>query len=477
MRYGQKLSYNKELTPQVLIKMLIDPILIIGTLIGLILFEHDPLDPKYFVLAMIVFALSFPGNWARSRSIRDELEHIFNNWVFIAGFISIFGYATGYINYFPHDLIIKWLWLTPAVLLVGHIGISQFLSSIQYTSFANRTAVIVGVSDLGLQLRNKMQADNELNLEFKGFFDDREIDRLTKAVEAADYESDYIPSNNLKDEEIIGKFKLLSSYVKTHAIDIIYIALPMASQPRVLELLDDLKDTTTSIYFVPDIFIFDLIQARIDDVAGIPVVAVCETPFSGMNGLIKRGSDIVMTCFLMIPLLPIMGLVALGVKMSSPGPIIFKQMRYGLDGQKISVYKFRSMTVTENGEQIIQAKKNDSRVTRFGAFIRKTSLDELPQFVNVLQGRMSIVGPRPHAIAHNEMYRKVIKGYMIRHKVKPGITGWAQVNGLRGETDTIEKMQARIEFDIDYLRQWSLLLDTKIIFRTVFLVFMDSKAY
>jgi putative colanic acid biosysnthesis UDP-glucose lipid carrier transferase len=244
-----------------------------------------------------------------------------------------------------------------------------------------------------------------------------------------------------------------------------------------LDLLDSLKDTTISIYFVPDIFIFDLIQARIDDIGGIPVVAVCETPFSGLNGLIKRLSDIILSILILIMISPILLAVAIGVKLSSKGPVLFKQRRYGLDAEEILVYKFRSMTVAENGSVVTQATKNDTRVTQFGSFIRKTSLDELPQFINVLQGCMSIVGPRPHAVAHNEIYRKVIKGYMIRHKVKPGITGWAQVNGFRGETDTVDKMEARIEYDLDYLRKWSLALDLKIILRTILLVFKDRNAY
>jgi putative colanic acid biosynthesis UDP-glucose lipid carrier transferase len=169
--------------------------------------------------------------------------------------------------------------------------------------------------------------------------------------------------------------------------------------------------------------------------------------------------------------------IALLVKLDSPGPVIFKQRRYGLDGQEILVYKFRSMTVTEDGAAVQQASKNDMRVTRLGAILRKTSLDELPQFINVLQGRMSIVGPRPHAVAHNEMYRSLIKGYMVRHKVRPGITGWAQVNGQRGETDTLDKMQSRIDCDLDYLRNWSLQLDLFIIWKTIRLVFKDGAAY
>jgi putative colanic acid biosynthesis UDP-glucose lipid carrier transferase len=209
----------------------------------------------------------------------------------------------------------------------------------------------------------------------------------------------------------------------------------------------------------------------------MPVISVCETPFRGFNGFAKRLSDVVFSLLILILIAPLLVGIAIAVKVTSPGPIIFKQRRYGLDGEEILVYKFRSMTVTEDGGSIQQATKNDARITPLGACLRKTSLDELPQFLNVLQGRMSIVGPRPHAVAHNEMYRKLIKGYMVRHKVKPGITGWAQVNGFRGETETLDKMQGRIDYDLDYLRHWSLRLDIHIILRTVRLVAKDSQAY
>jgi len=260
-------------------------------------------------------------------------------------------------------------------------------------------------------------------------------------------------------------------------VDLIYITLPMASQPRILKLLDELCDTTASIYFVPDIFLFDLIQARMDTIGGMPVVAVCETPFYGFDGLIKRVSDVVLASTILTLISPLMVAIATGVKLSSPGPALFKQRRYGLDGREITVYKFRTMTVIEDGNAIRQATRNDPRVTPFGAFLRRYSLDELPQFINVLQGRMSVVGPRPHAVAHNELYRKLIKSYMIRHKVKPGITGWAQVNGLRGETDTLEKMRARIEYDLAYLRNWSLRLDFQIVLKTIRVVLEKQNAY
>jgi putative colanic acid biosynthesis UDP-glucose lipid carrier transferase len=249
----------------------------------------------------------------------------------------------------------------------------------------------------------------------------------------------------------------------------------MTSQQRVLDLLDELKDSTASIYFVPDLFTFDLIQARFDHVQGIPVVAICESPFTGMSAVIKRLSDVVMSSAILLMIWPLLLAVAIAVKVSSKGPVFFKQRRYGMNGESVLVYKFRSMTVMEDGDNVVQATRNDQRLTPIGNFLRKTSLDELPQFINVLEGKMSIVGPRPHANAHNEQYRKLIKGYMVRHKVRPGITGWAQVNGYRGETDTLDKMISRIDYDLDYLRNWSIWLDLKIVIKTALMVVIPPK--
>jgi putative colanic acid biosynthesis UDP-glucose lipid carrier transferase len=231
------------------------------------------------------------------------------------------------------------------------------------------------------------------------------------------------------------------------------------------------------VFFVPDVFGISIIQGRLQDMNGVPVVGLCETPFTGTNRLIKRLSDIVLAAVVLVLVAPVLLAITVGVKLSSPGPAIFRQRRNGLDGEEIVVYKFRSMRSQDDGAVVHQATKDDPRITPFGAFLRRTSLDELPQFVNVLQGHMSIVGPRPHAVAHNEMYRQLIKAYMVRHKVKPGITGWAQIHGLRGETETIEKMQARVEYDLEYLRNWSLGLDLQIIARTIKVVFFDRNAY
>jgi putative colanic acid biosynthesis UDP-glucose lipid carrier transferase len=269
----------------------------------------------------------------------------------------------------------------------------------------------------------------------------------------------------------------LADVVRAYAISRVYLALPMSTAPRIEALLQELRDTTASVYFVPNIFAFDLVQPRCVEISGMPAFSICDSPLQGMSGFWKRLFDIVFASIALVLISPVLLAVALAIKQTSAGPILFKQRRYGLNGEEILVYKFRTMTVWEDGPIVAQAIERDSRVTPLGAFLRRTSLDELPQIFNVLEGKMSFVGPRPHAVAHNEEYRKLINGYMIRHKVRPGITGWAQVNGLRGETSTVEKMHRRVQYDIDYLKNWSLWLDLKIIARTALTVLRDRHAY
>jgi putative colanic acid biosynthesis UDP-glucose lipid carrier transferase len=305
------------------------------------------------------------------------------------------------------------------------------------------------------------QARGATGLSFLGYFDDRADDRVDAEATS----------------QRLGKLREVAPFIREHGVHEVYITLPLGSQPRIVELLEQVQGTTASVFFVPDVFGISIIQGRLQDMNGVPVVGLCETPFTGTNQLVKRLSDVVLGAAILVLISPLLAAIAIGVKLSSPGPVIFSQRRNGLDGGEIVVYKFRSMRSLDDGPVVRQATKDDPRITPFGAFIRRTSLDELPQFINVLQGRMSIVGPRPHAVAHNEMYRQLIKAYMVRHKVKPGITGWAQVNGHRGETDTIEKMQARVEYDLEYLRNWTLGLDLQIIARTVKLVFFDRNAY
>jgi putative colanic acid biosynthesis UDP-glucose lipid carrier transferase len=449
--------------PGALVQSAIDPLVATVTLAVAVSFFGGTFDGACLILALLVFAMTFPGSLARddAASAGELALEIATGWLAIVALLLFLGWASRTLGAFDPRVILAWALATPAALFAAHRLLPVVWPRLLAAEGLQKTAVIAGANDLGRKLAAKLRENPMLGQRFAGYFDDRDAGRLP-AVQ---------PRENL------GSLTALADYARTHQVDVIYIALPMASQPRILKLLEDLRDTTASIYFVPDIFVSDLIQARVDSIGGLPVVAVCESPFYGINGVVKRASDVVLSLLILLLISPLMLAIAAGVKLSSPGPVLFKQRRYGLDGKRIVVYKFRTMTAAEDGDVVRQATRNDSRVTRFGAFLRRTSLDELPQFINVLQGRMSVVGPRPHAVAHNEMYRKLIRGYMIRHKVRPGITGFAQVNGWRGETETVDKMKARIEYDLQYLRHWSLLLDLQIILKTVVVVLQRDNAY
>ncbi len=405
------------------------------------------------VLALIAFAMC-----QRSAPSRDGR---ILRWLGICLLLLTVGAATASLTLFDARVLTVWAVLTPAL----QLGIQRLFVPV-LTQFPGLNpqarAVIVGANPPGRTLARTLLTDRRHRISLLGYFDDRTPQRLGTGLEAA----------------LLGHTGDLADFVGRHRVDRIYVALPMASQPRIHGLLEQLRDTTASVYFVPDLLLAEPIQARIEAIGGLPVVAVCETPFCGLDALVKRASDIALSLLAILMLWPVMAVVAVAIRVTMPGPILFRQHRYGLDGEAIEVWKFRSMRVAENGAVVRQAVRGDSRITPLGAFLRRTSLDELPQLFNVLQGRMSMVGPRPHAVAHNEFYRKLIPGYMVRHKVKPGITGWAQVNGARGETDTVEKMQQRIDYDLQYLREWSLALDVKILWRTVVVTLRgDENAY
>ncbi|WP_288841331.1 undecaprenyl-phosphate glucose phosphotransferase [uncultured Deefgea sp.] len=446
-------------------KLCLDPFIVVATLYALAIPFEIAIDGVEFVFGVLAFLLTailldgiflfVPGYSRQLLGLcRFSLE-----WGCVLLSLFFIGQVSGFSTYMYPPYYLTWAVVAPLVLILTHFLFRLFvLHPVQNNV---KKILIIGANKPGQMLAKNIQQQSFLKMEFLGFFEDRDASRL----------------DGINSEEIIGDLSVFPEYICENTVHQIYITLPMTAQPRVMELLDYLKDSTASIYFIPDLFVFDLINARFDNVAGLPVVAICESPFLGLNGLVKRITDIVLSLLILLLIWPVLLIVAIAVKLTSAGPIFFKQKRYGEDGQSVLVYKFRSMTVMEDGDQVIQAKKNDMRLTPIGRFIRRTSLDELPQFINVLQGKMSIVGPRPHANAHNEQYRKLIKGYMIRHKVKPGITGWAQVNGFRGETDTLEKMEGRILYDLEYLRNWSVWLDLKIIWRTATGMFRDKNAF
>jgi putative colanic acid biosynthesis UDP-glucose lipid carrier transferase len=444
-----------------LLEILVEPLMLVVTLWAVATYFEARIDARHIILSIVVFSLTFPGPARLAQSPLRAIRNILLGWTTLALLLFVFGYASGYLAYFDDEEILTWLWIAPLCQVGAHLALRAAAPAIRELQGGVRRAVIAGMNDQGMELARRLRHDSYMSVGVAGFFDDRRSNRLM--------DPDEFP--------ILGNLVDLPQFVNRNRVDLIYLSLPMASQERIVKLLEALRDTTASIYFVPDIFVTDLIQGRMDSVGGIPVVGVCETPFSGLNGVVKRASDIVLSMLILFAMSPLMIAIALVVKLTSPGPAIFRQRRYGLDGSEIVVYKFRTMRVMEDGGAIQQVSKEDSRVTLLGAFLRRTSLDELPQFINVLQGRMSIVGPRPHAVAHNELYRKLIKGYMQRHKVRPGVTGWAQVNGFRGETNTLDKMKRRIEYDLDYLRNWSLRLDLYIIAKTIWVVLRRDNAY
>jgi Undecaprenyl-phosphate glucose phosphotransferase len=449
--------------PQLLnmLEMALEPLVLVVSLWGVAMLIEGRLHFSHMLLGLVVYSLTFPGEARLSQPAWRAIRNTLAAWLVLSGLLFLFGYASGLLEYFHPHTLVTWAWVAPAC-LVGALLLLRFTApAIQQLEGGPKRAVLAGMNESGIELARRLNVDRYSSIRVVGFVDDRARDRL-KGVD---------------DFSLLGSIQELPEFVKKNHIELVYLALPMASQPRIVSLLEALRDTTASVYFVPDMFVTDPIQGRIDSVSGMPIVGVCDTPFSGVDGLIKRASDIVLSLVILALIAPLLLLLALLVKSTTPGPVIFRQRRYGLDGDEIVVYKFRTMSVTEDGDTIRQCRKADERVTPLGAFLRRTSLDELPQLFNVLQGRMSIVGPRPHAVAHNEMYRKLIKGYMQRHKVRPGITGWAQVNGLCGETETLDKMKARIDYDLVYLRNWSLRLDLLIIAKTAWMVLRGEIAH
>jgi putative colanic acid biosynthesis UDP-glucose lipid carrier transferase len=445
----------------VFVAALLEPLVAVSCLLLVLMGVGEPIDRPAMLLAIIVLVLVFPGTDRFLDPPFASAIDIVLAWGVILLILALCGYATNSLKFFDNTALLSWAVSVPlaqfGAVQVGRMLMQRHAASPQM----RRAAIVVGGSDLALHVGQALRLRSELGRDFLGYVEDRRDARTHPEVM----------------RHIVSRFDTVADCVQRLQVNEVYITLQLNSAERVRELLGALQNTTASIYFVPDFKGVKLVQGRMLSMAGMPVFALLDSPFVGMNALVKRVSDVVLASLILLLIAPVMGLLALGVKLSSPGPVIFRQRRNGLDGREIVVYKFRSMTTEDNGPQVAQATRGDPRVTRFGAILRRTSMDELPQFINVLQGRMSVVGPRPHAVAHNEFYRPHVQRYMVRHKVRPGITGWAQVNGCRGETEVVEKMQQRVDYDIDYLRNWSLRLDLHIIARTIRLVLFDRGAY
>jgi len=435
---------------------------------------HPPMFVKVLsILLPILVLFIFPlfdlyKSW-RGMPIRTELRQLFLGWITTLLCFHVITLLLADQKQFailwPFGIfrvkgVLFTAGLTFIVLAIYRVVLRTALRYARSRGYNVRRVIIVGAGELGKRLAGTILDNPWLGYSIVGFFDD-------------DSEKQNLVIYGVPVE---GSLDCIPEYLQRQSADVIFLALPLRAETRITQVMQHLDDFTGDVIMVPDIFNYYLLNCSMSEIAGLPVINLRGAPH-GMATYCKRLGDyaisIVALALFAIPML----VIALAVKLSSPGPVIFRQRRYGLNGREIVVYKFRTMTVCEDGQEVVQAKKCDPRVTQVGAFLRKYNLDELPQFFNVLQGRLSVVGPRPHAVAHNEYYRKRVQYYMLRHKFKPGITGWAQVNGWRGETDNIEKMQMRVKYDLEYIDNWSLWFDIKILFLTVVRVFNQGTAY
>jgi putative colanic acid biosynthesis UDP-glucose lipid carrier transferase len=408
-------------------------------------------------LAVILFGiLSEIGQlyrpW-RSERLVSEAQVVAKTWATTVLALVVVMFATKTSETFSRVASFGWFMLAPTLMVGWRLSLRSALRVLRASGRNVRTVAIVGATRSAQDLHKQIRLRPWLGLKVIGTYDDRGPTRRHVFTEG------HCPH--------LGTEADLLRACRENKIDIVYIALPLRAEARINNLVRALADTTATVYLVADFFMYDLLCARWASIGNFPIVSLHDTPFSGVNGWLKRIEDVVLSTIILaligVPLL----FIALAVRLTSAGPILFRQRRYGLNGKEIRVLKFRTMTVCEDGPNIVQVTRNDARVTPLGRFLRRTSMDELPQFLQVLTGEMSIVGPRPHAVAHNEQYRALIHGYMLRHKVKPGITGWAQVNGWRGETLELSAMEKRLAHDLEYIEGWTLLWDLEIILRTV----------
>ena len=418
------------------------------------------------LIALLLVPLAFSSagiyqSW-RGGLLISEMRRVTLALIGVILILILLGFVTKTSSDYSRLWLGGWALLSWMLLMAYHVFLRFALRWIRQKGFNTRSIAVIGAGELGREVVRRINEASWTGLKVVGLYDDNR--GLHHQV--------------LDGVRVRGEINSLLKLMTRRKIDEVWVALPLRAEARVKEILFELRHHTVTIRFVPDIFGFRLLRHSVSSVAGIPVMNLNSTPMVGVNRVIKGASDRLLSLVILILISPVMFVIAIAVKLSSSGPVLFRQRRHGWDGKPIKVYKFRTMAVhQENKGTVTQASRNDPRITSIGAFLRRTSLDELPQFFNVLQGRMSIVGPRPHAMEHTEQYKDMVDAYMQRHKVKPGITGWAQINGWRGETDTLDKMKKRVEYDLYYIENWSIWFDIKIIALTILRGFTDKSAY
>ncbi|WP_031479026.1 undecaprenyl-phosphate glucose phosphotransferase [Maridesulfovibrio frigidus] len=433
--------------------------------VGILLLLYSNFWPEAFVgksteIALLIVAASscifinfhmigVYKDWASS-DIVSECNRIVIGVFLVFATMLMLGYFFKVSSIYSRRVILLWIIIWPLFLCAERVFVKKILFRLLLEPRGYKSAVIAGSGPISSSLAKWIKENPWAGVRIEGFFDS------TSSVCNGSF-------------PCLGALNDLPQFVKDNNIQIVYLTLPMREEILLNRVLRDLEDSTAQVYFFPDMSIFKhLMGADIAHVAGKTAIVMRSSPFQGLSGFVKRCEDLVLGSLILMLISPVMLAIAIGIKLTSKGPVIFKQWRYGLEGEPFKIYKFRTMKVLEDGYDFIPATEGDLRITSFGLFLRKNSLDELPQFFNVLGGSMSVVGPRPHAVKMNEEYRSHVPGYMLRHISKPGITGLAQINGYKGEIHNDEDMKKRISCDIQYLQNWSFFLDIEIILKTMF---------
>ncbi|MGN6388017.1 MAG: undecaprenyl-phosphate glucose phosphotransferase [Burkholderiaceae bacterium] len=418
----------------------------------------------YFSAVATLVALQLAGSY-RPRTLADlgnQLSALFVGGVGALMTVLIGGFVTGSSANYSRAWITGAVALGAVFLIGNRVAISAFSRHVVRQGHLRDRIVLVGVNEHAEKIIANLAGKAYSGARLLGAFDDRAT-RL---------------SHSLRGCPVLGSVDELLTYVRSNKVDRVVVTLPWTSSDRIQWLLKKLRTVPVRVDLVPHDLIWQFNLSGMERLADIPIITIANRRIDEQSGLVKRIEDIALSALLLLLVSPVMLLIAIAIRLEGPGPILFRQKRHGFNNEVFEVFKFRSMRVQDAGDGVVrQATRDDNRITRVGRFLRRSSLDELPQLLNVLMGTMSVVGPRPHAVTHNIQYAALIAEYFARHNVKPGITGWAQVNGLRGETDTEEKMRKRVEYDLYYIEHWSLLLDLKIVLMTAICVWMQENAY
>jgi putative colanic acid biosysnthesis UDP-glucose lipid carrier transferase len=437
------------------------------------------LTQDYIILMLVMLGLVSViydryAIYRTSSNFSTKMFNLFNAWTISFLALFLLGFLTKQSHVYSRAFILELYVFGFLAQATIHMALRAFTKQLNKHSHVADNVIIVGQGQLANYLEHKITANPWLNQHVIGNVSIEEEELTLSRTQQKSELNEYATSRTIQ----LGKVAELPSLIDTHGITTIYIVTPLESSKVLEELYFVLLDKHVSIHWIPDIFSLRLINHSVREIAGIPVLTLSETPLTGFSKLGKSIEDVTLSVLILLLLSPVLIAVAVAIKLDSPGPVFFRQKRAGWNGKTFSIWKFRSMYMQQPGDKDIlkQAEKNDPRVTKVGAFIRKTSLDELPQLFNVLTGDMSLVGPRPHAVQHDEEYSEDIDDYYARHNIKPGITGLAQVRGYRGETKELDQMTKRIESDIEYINNWSIWLDLSILIRTT-KAFTGKSAY